>query len=221
MSDPDTLKAGFDALQAERQRSWSAEQLEANRAQRQALVERFDPARIAQPGSRLPPFDLIDVDGGHISLDVLVRTGPAVLVFFRFATCPACNISLPYYDRRLRPALERASIPLIAVSPQTPQRLRAIKDRHGLRLRVATDPDNRLARHLGITFVPDQRDTIPPKGWIGEVTGTNSWELPQPTVLCIGKNGIVRSIIVSPDWLDRPEADEVLETMNVEANAVA
>ncbi|MDI1295284.1 MAG: peroxiredoxin-like family protein [bacterium] len=206
----DSLKDQFAALQAERVRTWSAAQLAGNVRQRQQLVDRFDAQAVAQPGDVLPRVDLVDVDGGALSLDDLTANGPALLVFFRFAGCPACNIALPYYDRTLHPALRDRGMPLVAVSPQQPDRLRAIKDRHALGFAVASDPDNGLARALGISFVPDDRPSPPPAGWIGEVTGTGSWELPQPAVLLVGPGRVVQWLDVSPDWLDRPEADEIL-----------
>jgi peroxiredoxin len=220
MSDgkDDTLAASFAALEEERERSWPPERLADNRAQRRALVAAFDPTRIAQPGDRLDPYALLDDDGGAVTLDELTRDGPAVLIFFRFAGCPACNIALPYYDRQLRPALAAAGIALAAVSPQVPGRVGEIGRRHGLGFPVLSDPDNGLARRLGISFLPA---TIPagppPAGWIGELTGTGSWELPQPTVLVIDRGRVVRSIAVSPDWLDRPEAEDILAALHEDA----
>lgn len=210
----DSLKAQFATLQAERERSWSPAQLAGNARQREQLVERFDPALIAQPGDVLPPLDLVDVEGGPISLDDLTAHSPAVLVFFRFAGCPACNLALPHYNRALFPTLRDRGIPLVAISPQVPDRLRDIKDRHALALRVASDPDNGLARELGVSFEPDDRPSPPPAGYIGDVTGTGTWELPQPTVLAIGPGRTVIGLIVSPDWLERPEVEEILALLD-------
>jgi len=207
----ETLTEKFAALIAERAKSWDPSRLAKNAAERRELVERFDPGRIAQPGERIEPFVLLQAEGEEIRLDRLVEGGPAVLVFFRFGECPACNIALPHYDRYLRPALEAEGIPLLAVSPQLPERLRSFRERRGLGLRLASDPDNRLARRLGITFTPqDIPDGPPPPGWIGELTGTGSWELPQPAIVVLEQDLSIRAIKVSPDWLDRPEVDEIL-----------
>ncbi|WP_414714691.1 peroxiredoxin-like family protein [Sphingobium sp. LSP13-1-1.1] len=205
------LKTRYAALQAERERNWSAAQLEANARQRRLLIERFDPAAIAQPGDLLPDFVFAEVDGGELTLSGLTKGGSALFIFFRFAGCPACNIALPYYAEALYPELRQRDILLVALSPQQPDRLREIKDRHQLPFLVATDADNSLARHIGIAFEPDDRSSPPPAGWIGEVTGTGTWELPQPAVLHLGANRAVRSLQVSPDWLQRPEAEEILQ----------
>lgn len=206
----DNLRARYAALQAERERDWSPAQLARNAAQRQQLVARFDAATVAQPGDVLPDLALDDVEGATLTLDALTAQGPALLIFFRFAGCPACNIALPYYAETLWPVLRARGIPLVAFSPQQPDRLVEIKRRHDLPFAVATDRDNQLARLLGIAFVPDDRPSPPPAGWIGEVTGTGSWELPQPAVLLLGPGRVVQRLQVSPDWLDRPEADDIL-----------
>lgn len=206
----ETLKARYAALQAQREREWAPEQLARNAGQRQALVDRFDPARVAQTGDVLPALALEDVEGGGLTLDALTAEGPALLVFFRFAGCPACNIALPHYAETLWPALRERGIPLVAVSPQRADRLVEIKRRHDLPFAVASDTDNALARALGINFEPDDRPSPPPVGWIGEVTGTGSWELPQPAVLLIGPGRIVQWLQVSPDWIDRPEAEDII-----------
>ena len=206
----DNLRARYAALQAERERDWSPAQLARNAAQRQQLVARFDAATVAQPGDVLPDLALDDVEGATLTLDALTAQGPALLIFFRFAGCPACNIALPYYAETLWPVLRARGIPLVAFSPQQPDRLVEIKRRHDLPFAVATDRDNQLARLLGIAFVPDDRPSPPPAGWIGEVTGTGSGELPQPAVLLLGPGRVVQRLQVSPDWLDRPEADDIL-----------
>jgi peroxiredoxin len=208
------LATQFGALQAQRERAWTPDQLAANARQRSALRDRFDAAAVAQPGTVLPDLPFADVDGGEIQLGDLVDNGPAVVLVFRFEGCPACNIALPHYAAQLHPALEKRGIPLIAVSPQQHDRLRAIKVRHDLPFPVATDRNNRLSRLLGITFEPDDRPSPPPAGWIGEVTGTGTWELPQPAVLVIGPGLAIQHLRVSPDWLERPEADEILALLS-------
>lgn len=216
-----TLAASFQALQDERARSWTPEQLAANAAQRRDLVDRFDPATAVRPGDELAPFKLENVDGGTIDLGGLVRGGPAVLIFFRFASCAADNIALPHYDRELRPALEAAGVALVTISPQIPGRLREIRHRHGLGLAIASDRDNALGRRLGITFEPADRPETPPAGWIGELTGTGDWHLPQPTVLIVDETRTVRFVAVSPDWLDRPEASDILAAVDAVRGKVA
>ncbi|WP_394659971.1 peroxiredoxin-like family protein [uncultured Novosphingobium sp.] len=206
-----SLRERFARLQAEREQTWKPEQLAGNARQRQALVASHEPAAHPQPDTVIAPFALIDQDGRDLTRDTLTAAGPAVLVFFRFGGCPACNIALPYYNETLWPSLRAAGIPLVAVSAQTPVD-RGIINRHGLTFTVATDPNYALSRQLGITFLPEDRPQVEPgEDWIGKTLGTDSYEMTQPAVLILDRGGEVRWLDISPDWLSRTESNEVLD----------
>jgi len=208
-----TLRERLAALHAERVRTWEPAALKINIDQRARLVEAADPDAWVKVGDKVAPFVLKDVEGGDLTLESLTAKGPAVLIFFRFAGCPACNIALPYYEETLAPALKAIGATLVAVSPQVPERLGEIRTRHGLSYKVAADLGNDLARRFGVTYVADQasQDAQRAKGsFIGDVTGTGAWELPQPAVVVIDRAGVVRFADVSPDWLARTEADPII-----------
>ena len=159
-------------------------------------------------GDHVDAFTLEPSTGGKLTLEELTADGPVLLIFFRFAGCPACNLALPYYERQLRPALDAAGIRLVAVSPHLPENgLDDIRARHGLGFTVASDRDNALGRRFGLTFEPEDAPPVAADdaGWIGALTGTGTWELPQPATILIDQNHRVRFIDVSPDWLVRTE----------------
>ncbi|TBU73522.1 peroxiredoxin-like family protein [Phytopseudomonas daroniae] len=213
----ESLNGLLAELHAERVRTWAPEALKVNIDQRQKLVDEARHETFVKAGDSVAPFELLKVEGGTLSLEQLVANGPAVLVFFRFAGCPACNIAIPYYERNLQPALRERGVPLLAVSPQVPERLVEIKDRHNLSLQVASDRDNALARRFGVLYEFDQasRQASLAKGpGIGEVTGTGTWELPQPTVVVIGSDRRVHFAEVSPDWLVRSEAQPIIDAVD-------
>ena len=200
-------------LHAERVRTWEPAALQVYIDQRATLVARADPAAWIKVGDTVEPFTLLDVEGGELTLKSLTAKGPAVLVFFRFAGCPACNIALPYYERALQPTLKALGVPLVAVSPQVPERLGEIRTRHGLSFKVASDKDNALGRRFGVLYTADEASQAAQRakgGFIGETTGTGTWELPQPTVVVIGRDQVVKFADVSPDWLARTEAEPVI-----------
>lgn len=209
---PESLTAQFEALHAERVRTWDPAKLAKNVEQRRDLVAAFDPAKIVKIGDRVESFALEDADGETLTLDALVAQGPVALIFFRYAGCPACNLALPYYDRQLRQALEAAGVTLVAVSPHLPEKgLGEIRDRHHLGFTVASDRGNALGRRFGITFARDEVPAgQPTQGWIGELTGTGTAEFPQPAVVIIDRDRTVRFADVSPDWLVRTEAPRIL-----------
>lgn len=203
-------------LHAERVRTWPPEDVEINVVQRGELVEAFDPSKIKGVGFQLDNFEFANVHGGHFSLDEVVRNGPAVLIMFRYAGCPACNIALPYYHRNLWPQLQELGVSLVAISPQVPARLGAIQKRHDLQFTVASDPENRFSNYLGITYSANQpiveynlRQGID----LPKTLGTKSADFPQTTVLIIDQNRVIRFIDVTPDWLARTEAGPILDAV--------
>jgi peroxiredoxin len=210
MTSLESLLAG---LHAERVASMHPADLQVNIDQRAELVASFDPSTAVEPGDVLAPYSLLDVRGGELDLDTLVKLGPAVLIFFRYASCPACNIALAYYRDQLARPLDELGARLVAVSPQVPERLVEIADRLELPFAVASDPGNGLARRLGITFTTSQASQrlARAKGYdLGELVGTGTWELPMPTVLVLDQGLTVRFAAVTPDWMARTSAEPVL-----------
>lgn len=213
----ESLNQQLAELHAERVRTWAPEALKINVDQRRHLVEQASTQSFVKAGDLVEPFELATVEGTSLNLDQLLAHGPAVLVFFRFAGCPACNIAIPFYERQLQPALRERGVPLVAVSPQVPERLVEIRDKHALTLQVATDRDNVLARRLGILYSFDEASRQAAQARsssIGDVTGTGTWELPQPTVVVIGADRRVHFAQVSPDWLVRTEAHTIIEAVD-------
>lgn len=151
-----------------------------------------------------------------MSLTELLRSGPLVLIFFRFESCPACNAALPAYRDALFPDIQCLGGHLVAVSPQVPEKLRAIKERHGFEFLVASDPDASLLHAFGIAFGPDEAEQEQQRGGgsnLGEVFGTGRWELPSPTVVVIDQSRVVRFADVHPNSMIRTEAAAVVQVL--------
>jgi peroxiredoxin len=203
-------------LHAHRVETMKPEELAYNINQRQWLVENSDRSKFVKQGEVIENFTLPDVDGGDVVLDELLAQGPVVLVFFRFAGCPACNLALPNYQRELAPALKALGASLVAISPQVPEKLRDIKDRHRLEFLVASDAGNALGRKFGIVFTANeesQKAALSKGVNMGEVTGTGTWDLPMPTAIVIDQNRVARYVVVSPDWMVRAEAEDILNAV--------
>jgi peroxiredoxin len=212
----DTLNKTLADFQAKRAETMAPDKLAINVNQRRRLVETSDRNGFVKAGDRVEPFALIEVGGETLTRDTLLEKGPLVLIFFRFAGCPACNIALPYYDKYLAPELAKLGATLIAVSPQVPERLVEIKERHQLGFLIASDRDNAIGRRFGILYSfdePSKQSSLASGSPIGDVTGTGTWELPMPAAIVIDETGIVRFADVSPDWLVRTEHADIIDAV--------
>jgi peroxiredoxin len=203
-------------LHAYRLQTMAPAALQVNIDQRQLLEDTADRAAFVKAGDVVEPFSLPEVHGGVVELERLLDDGPAVLLFFRYEGCPACNIALRHYQLELYPALAELGATLVAVSPQVPPRLAGIKNRFGFGFPVASDTGNGLARRFGITFTASaasRAHALAQGSDLGAALGTGQWELPMPTIVVIDQNRVVRFADVHPDWLVRTEAETVIDAV--------
>jgi peroxiredoxin len=203
-------------LHAYRQQTMAPADLQVNIDQRQLLEDTADRAAFVRAGDVVEPFSLPEVHGGTITLAGLLADGPAVLLFFRYAGCPACNIALRHYQAELYPPLAELGATLVAVSPQVPDKLAEIKNRFGFGFPVVSDTGNGLSRRFGISFTASAASQAHARargGDLGAALGTGRWELPMPTIVVIGQDRVVRFADVHPDWLVRTEASVVINAV--------
>ncbi|GBR20906.1 peroxiredoxin-like family protein [Asaia spathodeae] len=208
-----SLSERFEALEREREQSWPAEALAINRNQRALLVREHDLSSRPGVGDRFPDALLTGLDGTQLTYPQ-ADGKPSVLIFFRFAGCPACNIALPYYRDHLFPELRRLDVELIAISPQPPQLLRAISEAHQLPFAVVTDEGLELSRKLGITYEYDEpsRQAAIEKGIDPRsLNGMDRWELPKPAIYVLDRKKHIIFRDVSPDWMQRTDFGPIVE----------
>ena len=184
-----------------------AEVAEAFAAEQRDLADAGDPSGVAQPGTRLPDGELLDVAGQSATLAQTLGGKPAVIVFYRGGWCPYCNIALRTYQAELVPTLAERGISLIAISPQTPDGSLSTKESKELTFTVLSDPGNQIARQLGILTAPSD-GTRAAQLQLGldltQVNADGTTGLPMPTVIIVDADGIIRWIDVHLDYTTRP-----------------
>jgi peroxiredoxin len=171
------------------------------------------PADVAAPGLSLPDTELLDVHGDTTSLAKAQAGRPAVLVFYRGAWCPYCNVALRAYQADLLPTLAERGIELIAVSPQTPDGSLTARESNELSYTVLSDPGNRLARALGVVTEHGYEAKAAQLSLgldLSEVNADGTHELPMPTVAIVDAAGVLRWIDVHSDYSTRTEIPEIL-----------
>jgi peroxiredoxin len=189
---------------------------EAFAAEQRALAAAGDPSGVAQPGTRLPDGELLDVAGQPTSLAETLGGKPAVIVFYRGAWCPYCNIALRTYQAQLVPALTARGITLVAISPQTPDGSLSTKEAKGLTFTVLSDPGNQLARQLGILTAPSDgaRAAQLQLGLdLAQVNADGTTGLPMPTVIIADAAGVIRWIDAHRDYTTRTEPGQILQAI--------
>lgn len=174
------------------------------------------PADSIKTGDTLEPFALDDANGTPISLEQLVESGPAVIVFYRGGWCPYCNLALRTYQQELLPQLHAFGARLVAISPQSPDESLATTEKAALEFTVLSDPGSRLAERLGIAF--DQADDVlAAQRKLGldltKVNAEGAVRLPRPTVIIVDQDHTVRFVDIQPDYTARTEVADIIAAL--------
>ena len=180
------------------------------------LLAQGVPAGAIKAGDTLEPFTLDDATGTPVTLDSLVETGPAVIVFYRGGWCPYCNVALRTYQRELLPELAGFGARLVAVSPQSPDQSLSTVEKAELEFTVLSDPGSRVARHIGIAF-QQADEVLAAQRELGldltQVNAEGSVSLPRPTVLIVDTDRTVSFVDVQPDYTARTEVADILTAL--------
>lgn len=175
------------------------------------------PDGAVRPGTALPDARLLTATGDDVSLTDVLGASGTVLVFYRGAWCPYCNITLRTYQQELLPALRERGVELVAVSPQTPEGSEQAVTAGELAFTVLSDPGNALVRELGLLTEPsaDAQAAHEQLGFdVADSNADDTREIPYPTVLVVDADGVVRFMDVHVDYTTRTEVAEVLAAVD-------
>lgn len=173
-------------------------------------------APLAPPalGTPMPDGDLLDAHGSPTTLAAARAGQPAVVVFYRGAWCPYCNVTLRAYQDDLLPELSARGIGLVAISPQKPDRALTAQETNELSYAVLSDPGNQLAGALGILTETGEA-AVAVQAQLGLVVADTNADgtaaIPMPTVVVLDAAGAIRWIDVHPDYGTRTEPTEILK----------
>jgi peroxiredoxin len=175
------------------------------------------PDGVIAVGQRLPDAQLLDVQGASTSLEAQLGARRAVLVFYRGAWCPFCNIALRAYQAELLPALKERRVSLLAVSPQKPDGSLSMQEKHDLQFGVLSDPGNALAVAAGILTAPSAEARAAQLALGLDLTVVNvdaTTSLPMPSTVILDADRTVRWIDVHPDYATRSEPREIIAALD-------
>ncbi|WP_261560710.1 peroxiredoxin-like family protein [Frankia tisae] len=166
-------------------------------------------------GTAAPDFALPDIHGASRALTELLAAGPVVLVFYRGAWCPYCNLQLRAFQAALG-EIEAAGATLVAVSPQTPDNSLSFAEKEGLGFTVLSDLQNTVARAYGLVFRQADAATTVQKALgidLAEVNGDDSHELPAAATFVVDTDAVIRFRSISADYRWRVGPEEALTAL--------
>jgi peroxiredoxin len=211
-----TIREQSDQLKAAAAGQLAAEVLDVFDRSITDLLAAGVPTAAIKVGDRLDSFTLDDATGAPVSLEQIVETGPAVVVFYRGGWCPYCNLALRTYQLDLFPHLERFGARLVAISPQSPDQSLSTAEKAELSFTVLSDPGSRLAGRIGIDF-QQADEVLAAQRQLGldlaQVNAEGATRLPRPTVLVVDRDRVVRFVDVQPDYTARTEVADIVAAL--------
>jgi peroxiredoxin len=184
------------------------------------LAARGRPAGVMEVGATLPDAELLDPHGATTSLYAALGGRLSVLVFYRGAWCPYCNIALNTYQRELVPELAGRGVGLVAISPQTPDGSLSSQEKNELTFSVLSDPGNQVAKVAGILTAPSDEARAAQLQLGLDLTAVNAdgtTGLPMPTTMIVDAERVVRWVDVHLDYTTRSEPGEILAALDAAA----
>jgi peroxiredoxin len=215
--DVASYQASFDAFMQEMKSSKSMFSKEEQAVMKKAGEDLA--ATLPNPGihkgEKVPDFRLKNAFGKEIRLYDELQKGPVVLVFYRGAWCPFCNMHLHVLQENLE-VFKKYGAQLITVTPQTPDKSADQIKKDGYPFEVLSDLDNTVMKAYKLYFDMPQAllDIYKKHGLdIEAYNGSKRTGLPIPGSFVIDQKGIVRAMQAQTDYKIRMEPEAIIETL--------
>ena len=167
-------------------------------------------------GTRAPNFTLNNPYGKPVELNTLLKKGPVILVFYRGAWCPYCNLELHALNESL-PNFKKYGATLIAITPQTPDKSLEQVNQDGYPFEILSDLDDRVMKAYKLYWeVPPELDAAYKHSFgldVAAFNGNGRRGLPVPGTFVIDKSGIVRAAFADTDYKKRMEPADILTAL--------
>jgi len=166
-------------------------------------------------GEKAPTFSLKNAFGKEINLQDELKKGPVILVFYRGAWCPFCNMHLHVLQESLS-EFEKYNAQLITITPQTPDKSAEQINKDGYPFEVLSDLDNSVIKEYKLYFELSREllDIYKSHGLdIEAYNGENRTALPIPGSFVIDTHGVVRAMQAQTDYKVRMEPKDIIDAL--------
>lgn len=167
-------------------------------------------------GATMPAFSLKDANGKTVESRDLLKEGNLVVVFYRGAWCPFCNLYLRNLQKNM-PQIKAAGGNLIAVSVENPDNSLKVSKKNELDFTVLSDPNLTTARQFGIVYqMPKETDELYKSKYSLDIAKHNEMEraeLPLSATYIVNRKGEIVYAYLEPDYKKRAAPEAIIETL--------
>ena len=166
-------------------------------------------------GAKMPSFTLGDMNGKQVGSDDLLKKGNLVVVFYRGAWCPFCNLYLKKLQDNAA-QIKAAGGNIVAISVENPDRSLSLAQKHKLEFTVLSDPNFETARKFGIVYQlpPATNEQYIAHGIdLVKYNSTAKPELPLSATYVVNRKGEIVYAFLEPDYKQRAEPAVIIENL--------
>lgn len=166
-------------------------------------------------GELMPPFMLPAHTGRLVSLEEILRVGPAVISFNRGHWCPFCKIELATIAS-YQEEIAAHGAQLVSILPDRQQFSARLPQEVLSCFIVLSDVDNAYALSLGLVMWLGPRIAELMQGHghrLDEYQGSDGWFVPLPATFVVGRDGRVLARHIDPEFRQRMEVEDILAAL--------
>ncbi len=167
-------------------------------------------------GTKAPDFTLGNAFGKPVRLSDKLQSGPVVLIFYRGAWCPYCNIQL-HALRESVPEFRKHKASLIAITPQTPDKSLEQVKKDKFPFEILSDLNDKVARSYNLYFdVPPELHALYKEKFkldIEAYNGKGRVGLPIPGSYVINQDGVIVAAFAEHDYKVRMEPADIVKAL--------
>lgn len=172
-------------------------------------------------GAKIPSFTLQDIGGKSVNSEELLKEGNLVIVFYRGAWCPFCNLYLQQLQNSAA-AIKEAGGHIVAISVENPDNSSSVARKNELQFTVLSDPKLETARKFGIVYqlAPETDETYKSRGLnVAEHNEMAKAELPLGATYVVNQKGEIVYAFLDTDYKKRAEPEVIIENLkNIGSN---
>lgn len=168
-----------------------------------------------KPGAKMPSFALSDIDGNTVTSDELLKKGNLVVVFYRGAWCPFCNLYLQNLQKEAE-KLKQAGGNIVAISVENPDKSSSVAAKNELQFTVLSDPRLETARKFGIVYelAKETDEQYKSKGLdVAKNNAMETAELPLGATFIVKRDGEIVYAFLDTDYKKRAEPEVIIENL--------
>ena len=219
---PPSFKSGVEAFVANRSGDKLSEEDRSVMVRAARDLEKATPEPGLKVGMSASDFQLSNAFGEKVKLSERLEGGSVVLVFYRGAWCPFCNIELNALQSSL-PYFSKYNASLIAVTPQRPDKSKEQLDKSKYTFEILSDLDDSVMKAYNLYFeVPQELHELYKNRFSFDITAYNGKDrlgLPIPGTFVIDQNGIIQASYAKTDYKKRMEPEDIINALKALSEA--